>query len=184
MDPGLATATPLPDNANRALLGLRALLDGAARPKDGRVPPERELSQRFGVSRRAVRRALEVLEAEGLVWRHQGKGTFLGQPPPPTAGLVAALSPEAAMEARLALEPAMAALAAERASPGDVARLRGLAERTGRAEGADAAELWDGALHRLVARLAGNPLLAAAFATIDELRAREDWQGVVCGRGR
>ena len=166
----------LPDNANRVLFGLRALLDGPERPADGRVPPERELSSRFGVSRRAVRRALEVLEAEGLVWRRQGKGTFLGQPPHSTAGLVAALTPEAAMEARLALEPALAALCAGRAGPWDVIRLRALSRRAETAESADAGELWDGAFHRLIASVAGNPLLTAAFAAIDEVRAREDWQ--------
>lgn len=176
MDLDLAPTGSLPDNANRALVELRALLDDPARPRDGRLPPERELSRRFGVGRRAVRRALEVLEAEGVLWRRQGKGTFLGQPPPPAAGLVAALTPEAAMEARLVLEPGLAALCAARAGPGDVARLRALARRIERAEGDDAAELWDGALHRLIATIAGNPLLAAAFSALEEVRAREDWQ--------
>lgn len=165
----------LPDNAARALLGLRRLVAEGVEGS-GRLPAERELSERFAVSRRAVRRALEVLEAEGLVWRQRGKGTFAGQPPEPATGLVAELTPEAAMEARLALEPAIAALCARRAGSHDVTRLRAVACRAAASEGADEAELWDGAFHRLVARIAGNPLLLAAFAALDEVRAREDWR--------
>jgi GntR family transcriptional repressor for pyruvate dehydrogenase complex len=56
--------------------------------------------------------------------------------------------PVSVMEARMALEPEMAALAARRATAEDVARMRELADRTARATDADGAELWDGALHR------------------------------------
>nr|WP_275403037.1 FCD domain-containing protein [Roseibacterium persicicum] len=80
------------------------------------------------------------------------------------------------MEARLALEPELAALAARRATAEDVARLRALAERTAQATDADAAELWDGSLHRMIARLAGNPILRAAFTLVNEVRHQQRWQ--------
>ena len=41
-----------------------------------RLPPERELAQRFGVARETLRRAMEALQAEGLLRRRQGSGTF------------------------------------------------------------------------------------------------------------
>jgi len=56
-----------------------------------------------------------------------------------------------------------------------VARLRVLAERTSSAADAETAELWDGSLHRLIARIAGNPILLTAFALVDEVRADDRW---------
>lgn len=50
--------------------------------KDGRLPSEAELCARFGVSRITLRRALGDLEAQGLVTRRQGMGTFINDPEP------------------------------------------------------------------------------------------------------
>jgi DNA-binding FadR family transcriptional regulator len=53
-----------------------AIADGTLKPGD-QLPSERALSTRFGVGRGAVREALKVLEALGLVTIQQGQGTFL-----------------------------------------------------------------------------------------------------------
>ncbi|HEY8497912.1 MAG TPA: GntR family transcriptional regulator [Limnochordales bacterium] len=52
---------------------------GVLRPGD-RIPTEAELSARFGVSRTTVKQAIQQLVHAGLVYRIQGKGTFVGQP--------------------------------------------------------------------------------------------------------
>lgn len=168
------------DNTTRALTQVRHLIEEGKLPSDGRLPTERELSERFGCGRRTIRRALEVLEAEGLLWRRQGKGTFAGQPPRAAKGLADEIVDEvdalAVMEARLGIEPQLAALCARRATADDVDRLRLLAGRTYSAADSDASELWDGAMHRLIARIADNPLLLAAFDLVDAVRSAEDWQ--------
>lgn len=52
---------------------------GELRPGD-RLPPERDLSDMLEVNRLTVRRALKVLESQGLLLRQQGAGTFVAEP--------------------------------------------------------------------------------------------------------
>ncbi len=52
---------------------------GDFRPGD-RLPTERKLSQVMGVNRMTVRRALQVLEQQGLIIRRQGAGTYVAEP--------------------------------------------------------------------------------------------------------
>ena len=168
------------ENALLALNSIRTMIDTGQISANGRLPAERELSATLCVSRRAVQRALEALEAEGIVWRHQGKGTFVGQPPDPTKTLatkiVSETDPIAIMEARLAIEPALAALCARRSTADDVAKLRHLANRTAGFADSDSVELWDGALHHCIAQIAGNRLLMAAFTLLEHVRSDEVWQ--------
>src|SRR3546814_12846119 len=89
---------------------------------------ERELAEALGVGRRAVRRALEVLEAEGRIWRRQGAGTFIGtcpqHPEHQLKKLPAVSNMLEVMEVRLRLEPAPAQLAALPATRDDLACMR------------------------------------------------------------
>lgn len=69
---------------------LRQQISEDVYPGDEPMPPEHELSRLFNVSRITIRRALERLETEGLVYRRRGKGTFAQpkrQPPPMRANL-------------------------------------------------------------------------------------------------
>ena len=105
----MSTFEATSDSSNFALRQLRNLLDGGSFAPEQRLPPERALASQIGIGRRALRRALEVLEAEGRIWRHQGKGTFVGQRPPPAQpdwdGMSSRTNPLEVMEARLELEP-------------------------------------------------------------------------------
>ena len=169
-----------PENASRAINEIRRFIETSSGADLGRLPTEREFCEKLNLGRRSVRRALDVLEAEGLIWRRQGKGTFIGQAPDPTAVIAAEIVAEtdllSVMEARIVIEPALAALCAYRATGEDVDRLRLLAERALLASDDDTAELWDGSLHRCIARVARNSILMASFTLLDEVRMSDEWR--------
>jgi len=56
---------------------LRALLRSGAIPVATPLPPERTLCEQFGISRMTLRQAYDVIEREGLIESHRGRGTFV-----------------------------------------------------------------------------------------------------------
>ncbi|NPV54261.1 MAG: GntR family transcriptional regulator [Firmicutes bacterium] len=63
------------------LLGIikRGIMAGLFNAGD-MLPSERDLCEKYKVSRSTVRQAIDALVSEGLVYRRQGKGTFIGRP--------------------------------------------------------------------------------------------------------
>lgn len=167
------------ENSTLALEKLRALLRDIPATGDSRLPTERQLTETFGISRRSVRRALEVLEAEGLVWRRQGAGTFAGARPETLAehDPIDANFTEV-MEVRLRLEPQLAQLAALRASDADIARMRDILSRLKNSKDADSRELWDSAFHREIARAAGNRFFLVIFDSMNRARHVDSWRAL------
>lgn len=157
-----------------ALEQLRAWVDDTGHPNGTRLPTERQLSEQMGIGRRAIRRALEVLEAEGRITRRQGAGTFVGGQIDTTA----ATDFFEIMEVRLRLEPQLAALAALRAKPAQIARMHELSDRIAQCVDADEGELWDGTLHRQIAEAAGNALFLSLFDVVNRIRQDPAWQAV------
>ncbi len=170
------------DNSMLALDRIRALI--AALPDDGdrRLPTERALVETLGISRRAIRRALEVLEAENMIWRRQGSGTFAGPRPDAAVDQLVAASMGTdffdVMEVRLRIEPQLAQLAALRASPEAITRMRAIIQRLYQASDADAYELWDSTLHREIARSVGNPFFLTIFDAMDRIRSDTAWRAI------
>lgn len=159
---------------------LQAYLATTPLPASGRLPAERELAEALGVSRAELRKALAALEAEGQLWRHVGKGTFLGARPLAAIGDVAQLARTAApgdmVRARLVLEPQLAALAAGQASAAQLAAMRE-AVAASRRPGLSwrAYECQDARLHREIATAAGNPLLLHLFDELAAIRRVLTW---------
>ena len=158
---------------------LRIRIDNGEFADGARLPPERDLAASFGVSRAAIRKVMAVLEADGLVWRHVGRGTFVGARPPQDAPNLAAITrsthPEEVIEVRLLLEPHIAGLAARRATAADIDAMSRAIQRSKTAADVAEFELWDGAYHRAMAEAAHNTLLQGLFDAINAIRQEEIW---------
>lgn len=74
MPNNLRPGIPLHEQISSAL---RVEIDSGGLPPDAQLPSEHELCQQFGVSRVTVRRALQTLEADGLIYRRPGLGSFV-----------------------------------------------------------------------------------------------------------
>jgi GntR family transcriptional regulator, transcriptional repressor for pyruvate dehydrogenase complex len=139
------------------------------------LPTERELVSATGLSRGSVREALRILEAQGLVHTRAGRygGTTVSQPT--TIHLASHINLyakgrsvplRALVEVRLALEPMVAALAAERRTDEDLTILRAISIRIEEAAKDDVAMFLEENVnwHDAIAAASHNDLLHA-FAT-------------------
>jgi DNA-binding FadR family transcriptional regulator len=167
------------------LARLRNWISGAGLSEGARIPAERELSMTLGVTRADLRNALLVLESEGILQRHVGRGTFLARPPrtaraggiDQTAALLAeTTSPIDAMQARLALEPEMAGLAAMNASPRHLRELHRLSQDMRKAATWPAYEALDAGFHEIIAQATGSPLLGALHRIVNAVRLVVVWR--------
>ncbi len=145
-----------------------------------RLPPERALCATYGASRHQMRRALGHLEEMGLIWRHVGRGTFVGARPIINLGeveyLAGLVSPEQLVGVRMSLEPEIALLAAGHASRADRERLALCEARCREAADWPEYEAWDNNLHHAIARASGNKLFQHFFETVNALRRSTPWR--------
>ncbi|OYY07395.1 MAG: hypothetical protein B7Y70_14855 [Rhizobiales bacterium 35-68-8] len=167
--------------AKAAALGrLRALLDVNDIQAGGRLPPERTLAEQFGVSRRAVRYALDLLEAEGRITRQQGRGTLICDARAGTLDLSTQLAkltnPVDTLEARMAIEPQLARFAALRATQADFDKLFEAAEASRIATDPISYEKADAAFHRRIAAASRNPLLITIFDAVLHVASNRSWR--------
>lgn len=164
-------------NTTAVLSRLRDLVARRDAAGESRLPPERDLAASLKISRGTLRRALDLLEAEGVLWRHVGQGTFIGnRPATPRPGPVTRFTnPDEVMEARLMLEPRLAAMAAFRASAEDVARMDYCLRKSEAAATTATFELWDSRLHRAIAEAARNRMLLALFDHLNAVRDEDLW---------
>ncbi len=162
-----------------AIKSLEKIVEGDPNAGENALPPERQLAKQLGISRRMLRAGLERLEASGRIWRHQGKGTFLGaRPPSETKEALhadSATNPIEVLEARSEIEPSLAALAALRATPAELHEISRCLKRSQSAADLGTFELWDGTLHRAIAQAAHNSLLLSLYDTINVARSRAFW---------
>ncbi|MER7193917.1 FadR/GntR family transcriptional regulator [Streptomyces flaveolus] len=142
-------------------------------PEGGRLPAERDLAERLGVSRVTLREVLKVLQDQGLLEARRGRygGTFVL--PRPDAGgeaelrrRIAGVDLEDVLRFREVLEVGAAGLcAAHGLADGRAARLRAALDATHEAPLAEYRRL-DTMLHLALAELCGSPTLAAQYAAV------------------
>jgi len=184
--------TPLhrePKLADRATLQLQSLILRRQFHPGDRLPSERELGERFGVSRTVVREALRTLSTKGLVEVRDGAGAYVRAP---STDLVSELlgicvshmetgdvTSANILEMRRILEIEMSGLAAERRAADDLATLERLLGRM--AQPGSSREDWakiDYEFHDAVAIASKNPLFPIVLRSISEVLMRARLLGV------
>jgi GntR family transcriptional regulator, transcriptional repressor for pyruvate dehydrogenase complex len=153
---------------------VRGLIErGELKPGD-RLPAERDLAPQIGVSRPTVRAGLRALAAMGVVQSRRGSGTYIPSGPPmlgsePLSFLAAlhGFTREEMYEARRILEVGAAGLAAERATPEQLATLaEEVASLFASMDDPQRFLVHDINFHRAVAGASGNPIVATLVEMI------------------
>lgn len=156
-----------------------------------RLPAERELAEKFAVSRTAVREAVKALREKGLVEIRLGRGTFV------TNGIQSVARQSLSMlmkfesaegytsleEVREILEPEIAALAATRISDADITAMsEAVAVMDTALENADIFVEADLDFHLALAEATRNPIIPVLIdSIIDLLREQRKLTGLVSG---
>ena len=156
-------------------------------PEGSQLPPERDLAQRLGVSRASLREALSALQILGLVETRSGQGTFV------CAGNVSPFlrfdaswlyedveSPFAILQARKAVEPAIAALAASLRSDRSLKHVAEILDLVD----ADLEDVHifcegDRKFHLALAQVTENPVLIAMMSIVHELMGQKLWAALI-----
>jgi GntR family transcriptional regulator, transcriptional repressor for pyruvate dehydrogenase complex len=151
-----------------------SILKGQLKPGD-QLPAERDLAQRFGVSRTAVREAVKTLREKGLVEAYSGRGTFVtngtSQAIRQSLDLMIRINQQEGSanlaELRLVLEPEIAGLAAARIEEQLLSTMReAVAVMDHNLHDPDAYVEADLDFHLALAEAAGNPLILSLLDSI------------------
>lgn len=175
---------------DEAIAGIKDMIvSGQLGPGD-RLPPEKELSERLGLSRSSLREAVKALEVIRVLDVRRGDGTY-----------VTSLEPRLLLEAmsfvvdlhqddsileifavRRMLEPGAAALAARVAGDDDIAAVAALVDELGRDPDIEALVAHDIDFHNRIAASTGNAYLASLLESLSSrtVRARV-WRGITEG---
>lgn len=167
---------PLTDGlmAEQVISQVREMIrQGSLKPGD-RLPPERELAKRLGISRASLRHGLQSLAAIGVLTSRHGSGTYIAEGPPALDSeplqMLAHLhrfTPDEMFEARKLLEVGVAGLAAENAQPEDLANMaEEISEMYATLDDPQEYLVHDIHFHRAIGAASRNPILAALVSMV------------------
>jgi len=172
---------------DEAIEKIREMITSGDLGPGDRLPPEKELSERLGLSRNSLREAVKALEVIRVLDVRRGDGTY-----------VTSLEPRLLLEAmsfvvdlhtdrsvleifgvRRILEPAAAALAARQITPDTLSRLGDLIDATEAVGGVEHLVQHDLEFHQTIVEAAGNEYLSRLVESMSSgtVRARI-WRGI------
>jgi GntR family transcriptional repressor for pyruvate dehydrogenase complex len=172
---------------DEAIRRIREMITSGDLGPGDRLPPEKELSERLGLSRNSLREAVKALEVIRVLDVRRGDGTY-----------VTSLEPRLLLEAmsfvvdlhtdrsvleifgvRRILEPAAAALAARTMTPETVSRLEGLIDEAAAVGGIENLVQHDLEFHQTIVEASGNEYLSRLVESMSSgtVRARV-WRGI------
>lgn len=167
-----------PSLSERIADGIVAMIEAADLHPGDALESSRELAKRFEVTTPTIREALRRLEATDVIRFRHGSGTYVGDGVArrlmvnpyvavrPTAGSVLEL-----VDARIVLEPQVAAAAAGHHSPETLAALVGASDNALRPQHGDERPWLH--FHVALAAASGNPLLRETIEALLQVRARD-----------
>jgi GntR family transcriptional repressor for pyruvate dehydrogenase complex len=171
-----------------AIAKIKELISSGEFTAGSRLPTERELTLRFGVSRSSLREAVRALALVGVLESRVGDGTYVTTLEPDLLltgiGFVSDLASSASLielhAIRRLLEPEATRMATPRLDDDDFARLEQSLQQMEGAQGVPAFIEADTEFHRIILAACGNAALASLIQNLSgtTLRARL-WQSLV-----
>ena len=162
------------DITTRLVANFKEMIQNGQIGPGSKLPSERELAVRFGVSRPSLRQALKVLEIMGVLQQRVGDGTYLSSSASEILGepmefllLLDGVSHLELIEARMMVEPELASRAAARATAEDIMSLqRTIKKMQASLEDRRAMTQLDVEFHDAIFRTAGNRVCRQMFGAI------------------
>lgn len=156
---------------------IKELLERGELKAGSRLPPERELADMLSISRPSLRTALKALSVMGIIRAKPGAGTYIAEEIPEVftepmqfMTLIHNTSVEELFETRRIIEAGLAELAAERATPEDIAAMNREIDGMRATKGDPENFLkHDVRFHQAIARAANNKLMSGVMDTIAHL---------------
>ena len=144
-------------------------IDSGDFPKGGRLPPERELAERYSVSRPTIREAIIALEALERVEVKTGSGIYVLESATGWKGVDSSISPFELTEARAMIEGEAAALAALMMTNEQLAELE-VALNEMSSNDPLVFEEADKKFHQIIAHATGNKMLDSVINNLWHVR--------------
>ncbi len=154
---------------HRVAKQIRQLIDEGIFPPGTRLPGERELAERFDVSRVTIREAEIALQAIGHIEIKTGSGVYVSEDQPHQPGQLPEVSAFEVTEARSLIEAEAAALAAKIISDENLQKLDDLIETMGNSD-EETSLAADREFHAMIARSSGNGAMVHAIESLWRMR--------------